>query len=54
MMFDQLILMCEGHVIYQGPTAGVVTYFADLGYPCPQYTNPAEHISKYTLLLSNY
>ncbi|ELR13185.1 ABC2 type transporter superfamily protein [Acanthamoeba castellanii str. Neff] len=44
LMFDKLILMCEGHIIYSGPTSEVVAYFADLGYPCPQYTNPAEYI----------
>eukprot|EP01087_Luapelamoeba_hula_P015533 TRINITY_DN4653_c0_g1_i1.p1 TRINITY_DN4653_c0_g1~~TRINITY_DN4653_c0_g1_i1.p1 ORF type:complete len:711 (-),score=122.70 TRINITY_DN4653_c0_g1_i1:103-2235(-) len=44
LMFDKLILMSEGHIIYQGPTKEVVPYFANLGCPCPQYTNPAEHI----------
>jgi hypothetical protein len=28
-----------------GPTRDVVAYFADLGFSCPQYTNPAEYIS---------
>ncbi len=34
-MFDDLILLAEGHAVYQGPVAGVREHFAALGFPCP-------------------
>jgi len=43
-MFDRLILLAEGHMVYSGPTKEVVNYFAKLGYECPKYTNPAEFV----------
>jgi len=45
--FDRLILLADGHMVYNGPTKDVVAYFAKLGYTCPQYTNPSEYISAY-------
>ncbi len=43
-MFDDLLLLADGQIMYQGPIEDSVDYFAKLGYPCPQYTNPADHI----------
>lgn len=42
--FDKLILLADGHVVYNGFIKDVVSYFATLGYKCPRYTNPAEYI----------
>jgi len=42
--FDRLMLLADGHMVYNGPTKDVVAYFAKLGYKCPKYTNPAEFI----------
>jgi hypothetical protein len=39
-----LILLADGHMVYNGSPQKVVAYFAKLGYKCPQYTNPAEYI----------
>lgn len=41
-MLDDLLLLADGRVIYHGPTANAVPYFAALGYTCPLYTNPAD------------
>jgi len=43
-MFDDLLLLEGGQVMYHGPAASAVDYFAGLGYPCPRYTNPADFI----------
>ena len=40
--FDQLLLLAKGNVMYYGPGAGVVTYFAALNLHCPSFTNPAD------------
>ena len=41
-LFDQLMLLADGHCMYYGPAAGAVPYFAQIGYPCPEYTNPTD------------
>lgn len=43
-LFDDLCLLAEGQVMYWGPVAGVVQYFASLNYPCPTFTNPADFL----------
>jgi ABC-type multidrug transport system ATPase subunit len=43
-LVDDLILMSAGRVVYHGPVKEVVEYFDALGFPCPLYTNPADHI----------
>jgi ABC-type multidrug transport system ATPase subunit len=41
-LFDQVMLLVTGRVVYYGPAATAVNYFAALGYECPQYANPAD------------
>lgn len=41
-MADDLILMSEGHIVYCGPVTESVNYFAEQGFVCPKYTNPAD------------
>ena len=43
-MFDDLFLIADGRVIYQGFAASAPAYFAEQGYPCPAYTNPADYL----------
>ncbi|TPX36852.1 hypothetical protein SeMB42_g07013 [Synchytrium endobioticum] len=43
-LFDDLILMADGKVMYAGACDPVVDYFAQRGFPCPKYTNPADYI----------
>jgi ABC-type multidrug transport system ATPase subunit len=50
--FDRLMLLAEGHMVYNGPTKDVVAYFGKLGYKCPKYTNPAESTSTSRLIHS--
>eukprot|EP00796_Vickermania_ingenoplastis_P001340 gene1340-781_t len=42
-LFDDLLLLAKGHVIYHGPTAESLEYFAALGYRVPPRTNPTEY-----------
>ncbi|CUF95595.1 ABC transporter, putative [Bodo saltans] len=42
-LFDDLLLLAKGHVIYHGPTLDAAHYFASVGYPVPPRTNPAEY-----------
>jgi hypothetical protein len=43
-LFDRLILLNKGRVMYQGLASDVPTCFADRGFTCPQHYNPADHI----------
>lgn len=43
-LFDELIVLNKGHILYQGPAAEVIDHYAEAGLPCPPYTNPADHI----------
>lgn len=42
-MFDFLCLLSEGQVMYFGPAADAVTYFAGLNFRCPPQFNPADY-----------
>lgn len=42
-MFDDLLLLGKGHVVYHGPRADAVKYFAKIGHAVPHRTNPTEH-----------
>ena len=42
-LFDRLILMMEGNIIYQGDPKASMRYFGELGYPVPERTNPPDH-----------
>lgn len=41
-LFDRLLLLSEGRVMYSGPANCAVDYFSRLGYVCPQHFNPAD------------
>lgn len=43
-MFDDLLLLADGKVIYQGECDKAIKYFDKLGFMCPQYTNPADFL----------
>jgi ATP-binding cassette subfamily G (WHITE) protein 2 len=43
-MFDDLILLKAGRIVYYGATGDVTDFFSEAGFPCPNQTNPADHI----------
>jgi ABC-type multidrug transport system ATPase subunit/cell division protein FtsL len=45
-MFDRLILMQEGWIVYQGKAMDSIQYFNSLGMTLPKLTSPAEHFIK--------
>lgn len=42
-LFPRLLLLMDGHTIYQGPTMESVSYFAKIGYQVPEYSNPSDY-----------
>ncbi|RYH01479.1 ATP-binding cassette domain-containing protein, partial [archaeon] len=43
-LFDNLILMKKGTIIFQGSVAKVETFLVHLGFPCPEDASVADHI----------
>jgi len=41
-LFDQLLLISEGRMLYIGDSDKAVEYFAKLSFKCPDLTNPAD------------
>lgn len=50
--FDRLILMADGHIVYQGDAKNSIDYFKKIDRPVPPKTNPADFFMK--LLSINY
>jgi ABC-type multidrug transport system ATPase subunit/ABC-type multidrug transport system permease subunit len=42
-LFDKLLLLSEGRIMYYGNAADAVIYFSKLGYDCPKHFNPADY-----------
>lgn len=43
-LFDDLVLLSGGAVVYSGRTENCLPYFDHLGYPLPSFVNPAEFL----------
>ena len=43
-LFDDMILLNHGKIIYLGEVNNLVNYFSSIGYHCPEYTNPSDYI----------
>lgn len=41
-LFDRLILLHAGRIIYQGTPENAITFFQECGHSCPPYTNPPD------------
>ncbi|KAG5883527.1 hypothetical protein JTB14_019294 [Gonioctena quinquepunctata] len=42
-LFDQVYVLAEGNCLYQGNTSNLVSFFDNVGFPCPTYHNPADY-----------
>ena len=43
-LFDRVLLLAGGKVVYSGPTGGCLPWFERLGYGMPSFVNPAEFV----------
>ena len=43
-LFDDIILLNHGKIVFQGEVNNIVNYFDNIGYKCPEYTNPSDFI----------
>ncbi|CAF3369437.1 unnamed protein product [Rotaria sp. Silwood1] len=43
-LFDSIVLLKAGHIMYQGSRKQSTEVFRAAGFPCPLFTNPADHL----------
>ena len=48
-LFDQLVLLAKGRVVYSGPFSGCQHYFDQIGYSCPPGFNIADYLVDLTM-----
>ncbi|TMW55219.1 hypothetical protein Poli38472_013110 [Pythium oligandrum] len=41
-LFDDVLILAEGRLVYHGPTIEMLSYFESLGFGCPERVDPAE------------
>ncbi|KAG7390382.1 hypothetical protein PHYBOEH_007039 [Phytophthora boehmeriae] len=51
MLFDRLELLADGATIYQGKAADAMEYFANCGFECPTFMNPADYFMEKIVVL---
>ncbi|KAL2324893.1 hypothetical protein Fmac_023951 [Flemingia macrophylla] len=47
-LFDDLILLSEGHIVYQGPRENVLKFFENVGFKCPERKGIADFLQEVT------
>ncbi|WOL13083.1 ABC transporter G family member 45 [Canna indica] len=47
-LFDDVILLCEGQIAYQGPREHVLEFFESMGFKCPDRKNVADFLQEVT------
>jgi ABC-type multidrug transport system ATPase subunit len=45
-LFDDIILLCEGQIVYQGPRENAIDFFASMGFKCPKRKNVADFLQE--------
>ncbi|KAK9059824.1 hypothetical protein SSX86_020528 [Deinandra increscens subsp. villosa] len=47
-LFDDIILLSEGQIVYQGPRASVLEFFEEAGFKCPKRKGVADFLQEVT------
>ncbi|KAL8129518.1 hypothetical protein V2J09_018673, partial [Rumex salicifolius] len=47
-LFDDIIILCEGQIVYQGPREDALDFFAYVGFKCPDRKNIADFLQEVT------
>ncbi|XAR53291.1 Sulfate-transporting ATPase [Bertholletia excelsa] len=45
-LFDDIILLCEGQIVYQGPRGTALDFFSFMGFKCPLRKNVADFLQE--------
>ncbi|MBA0727782.1 hypothetical protein Golax_000742 [Gossypium laxum] len=47
-LFDDIVLLSDGHVVYQGPRENVLEFFEYMGFKCPERKGVADFLQEVT------
>ncbi|MED6171515.1 transcription factor [Stylosanthes scabra] len=47
-LFDDIILLTDGHIVYQGPRENVLEFFESMGFKCPERKGVADFLQEVT------
>ncbi|KAG8087771.1 hypothetical protein GUJ93_ZPchr0010g9291 [Zizania palustris] len=47
-LFDDIILLCEGQIVYHGPRENATEFFETMGFKCPSRKNIADFLQEVT------
>ncbi|KAL1551439.1 transcription factor [Salvia divinorum] len=47
-LFDDIILISEGHLVYQGPRPHILEFFESMGFKCPERKGAADFLQEVT------
>ncbi|GJN15549.1 hypothetical protein PR202_gb02470 [Eleusine coracana subsp. coracana] len=47
-LFDDIILLCEGEIVYHGPRENATGFFETMGFKCPSRKNVADFLQEVT------
>lgn len=45
-LFDDIILLSDGHVVYHGPRQHILEFFESMGFKCPQRKGVADFLQE--------
>lgn len=51
-LFDDVIILGEGRIIYQGPREDVLCFFESMGFKCPERKGVADYLQEVSYLLN--
>jgi len=51
-LFDDIILLSDGQVVYSGPREHVLQFFESVGFKCPQRKGVADFLQEVSSILS--
>lgn len=48
-LFDDIILLCDGRIVYQGPREQVLEFFEFMGFKCPERKGVADFLQEVSI-----
>lgn len=53
-LFDDIVLLSEGQVVYHGPRDNILEFFESCGYKCPERKGVADFLQEVRMMYSSY
>ena len=50
-LFDDIILLSDSHIVYQGPREYVLQFFQSMGFQCPERKGVADFLQEVSVLV---